>query len=298
MENDIYDFHLNSQESLKKIINNKLSSRSVIFEGKKGIGKQIFLSELSGNILNNTYKVRKNIHPDLYQIKPENNKILVDDINDLDDWIYKPPYESSKKIILINNANAMNNTVQNKILKLLEEPPDYILFFLVLENSQMLLPTVRSRSIVFSLNSLPNRIINNYLSDDFNEEDKQIILSILDGSLRNIDFYSKSNFDKIFELSTLIIRKELDKIDDVNKIIDNLSSEFSINIVIEEMIIFLKNILSKNLIKSNLDNLNLLDGIYFIDSLCKIFEDSFDTNFNVKLAIDELVLNYFVTNRS
>ena len=43
---------------------------------------------------------------------------------------------------------------------------------------------------------------------------------------------------------------------------------------------------------------NLLDGIYFIDSLCKIFDDSFDTNFNVKLAIDELVLNYFVTNRS
>ena len=67
-----------------------------------------------------------------------------------DDAIVKPN-ESNRKIYIIPNSDTMTREGQNALLKLLEEPPSYAMFFLLCENSADLLPTIRSRTQIYTL---------------------------------------------------------------------------------------------------------------------------------------------------
>ena len=56
------------------------------------------------------------------------------------------PYSSGKKIYIIDDAQTMTDQAQNALLKILEEPPEYIVFILLTTSAAACLPTVRSRS--------------------------------------------------------------------------------------------------------------------------------------------------------
>ena len=53
----------------------------------------------------------------------------------------------------------------NSLLKVLEEPPEFATIFLLTENPGELLPTIRSRSMVFQLGALPAEEIERYLAE-------------------------------------------------------------------------------------------------------------------------------------
>ena len=76
-------------------------------------------------------KIYKNIHPDLYVLDVETDQILVDDINQVESWVFNKPFEASKKIIIIQSADKMNFVAQSKLLKILEEPPLKTFIFLL-----------------------------------------------------------------------------------------------------------------------------------------------------------------------
>ncbi len=56
------------------------------------------------------------------------------------------PVESDKKLFVLDNFHTAPALVQNKLLKLLEEPPDRVYFLLGAANEHAVLPTVRSRA--------------------------------------------------------------------------------------------------------------------------------------------------------
>ena len=92
-------------------------------------------------------KVQNNIHPDVIHVDiPEGKReILVEQVRQLrsDAWIR--PNEGARKVYIIHNAQTMNPSAQNAILKLLEEGPAYAAFLLLADNPGALLPTIRSR---------------------------------------------------------------------------------------------------------------------------------------------------------
>ena len=55
------------------------------------------------------------------------------------------PYGNGYKVMIIWQPEKMNITTANKLLKLLEEPPEKTVFLLVSEHPEMLLATIRSR---------------------------------------------------------------------------------------------------------------------------------------------------------
>ena len=216
MNKKIVNFHIDTQENINFIFENNLSSRSIIIEGKKGLGKKDLITYLSGKLLLNSEKIYKNIHPDFLIIDAGDEKILVDDISVLDDWIYKPPFESINKIVFINNSHNMTEVVQNKILKILEEPPNYLIFFLSVENSNILLPTVISRSLVLSLNKLPNQIVSDRLDIEVNDEDRKLIIDSMDGSLRNIDKFDNIIIPMLCKTCDMLLKKNLRDLGEVS----------------------------------------------------------------------------------
>lgn len=77
--------------------------------------------------------------------------IAVDEIRFVRDDSYIKPNEADRKIYILLGADNMNESSQNALLKVLEEPVQETLFILVCEKTAALLPTIISRCAVYDL---------------------------------------------------------------------------------------------------------------------------------------------------
>src|SRR5690606_14014043 len=72
-------------------------------------------------------------------------------------------YEGGYKIMIIWLPELMNNAAANKLLKIIEEPPQKTVFLLVSEREDLLLPTISSRCQLVKINRLKDSEIADYL---------------------------------------------------------------------------------------------------------------------------------------
>jgi DNA polymerase-3 subunit delta' len=77
--------------------------------------------------------------------KDNSRDIRICQVRRLEEVVSRAPYEGRCRVIIIEPADAMNETTQNALLKTLEEPPDGVVIILVTDREEMLLPTIRSR---------------------------------------------------------------------------------------------------------------------------------------------------------
>lgn len=84
-------------------------------------------------------------HPDFFRLQPEDSDIKIEHIRELQKWLSLPPLESEKKIAIIENAQHLNASCSNALLKTLEEPPIYSLIILQTNSASRVLQTIRSR---------------------------------------------------------------------------------------------------------------------------------------------------------
>ena len=91
-------------------------------------------------------------HPDVIRLRPEKS-IGVEMIRETIDALAIHPYESSRHVALIYEADKMTPQAQNALLKTLETPPGDAVFFLMTDQMTALLPTIisRCRIVRFSL---------------------------------------------------------------------------------------------------------------------------------------------------
>ena len=87
----------------------------------------------------------RGIHPDVVEIDPPANQIRVDDAQTIVDEVFRSPLEGERKVIVVFDAERMNDAASNKLLKTLEEPPHRAVLVLVTAGADQLLPTIRSR---------------------------------------------------------------------------------------------------------------------------------------------------------
>jgi DNA polymerase-3 subunit delta' len=90
-------------------------------------------------------KIEAGTHPDVIVITPEKGEIRVDQIRAVEDALSYMPYEGRRKVVVIDDADTMNQSAANAFLKTLEEPPAESLIVLISSNPDRLPETVRSR---------------------------------------------------------------------------------------------------------------------------------------------------------
>ena len=92
-------------------------------------------------------------------------------------------YESEYKIMIIWMAEKMNPSAANKLLKILEEPPDKTLFMLVCENEDQLLRTIISRTQLLKVKKIDEQSLMNALTGKHGlaPEEAQGIALLADG---------------------------------------------------------------------------------------------------------------------
>jgi DNA polymerase-3 subunit delta' len=94
-------------------------------------------------------------HPDVLIIPPDPPQMMikVDQVRRVIETIYYRPAEGRERVYIFTDSAFMKEAA-NSLLKVLEEPPEFATIFLLTENPGELLPTIRSRSMVFTLAAL------------------------------------------------------------------------------------------------------------------------------------------------
>ena len=101
----------------------------------------------------------------LERIGSENKQggIFVDESKEILNKLSFKTYEAEYKIMIIWLAEKMNRQTANKLLKILEEPPEKTLFLLIAESSDQILPTILSRTQITRVPKIDTQSLANYL---------------------------------------------------------------------------------------------------------------------------------------
>jgi DNA polymerase-3 subunit delta' len=91
------------------------------------------------------------IHPDTGK---ETQEIVVAQVREAIEFLLKTSAEGGWRVLVVDEAEAMNRNAANALLKVLEEPPKHCLILLVSHSPGQLLPTIRSRCRLLVLRTL------------------------------------------------------------------------------------------------------------------------------------------------
>ena len=125
-------------------------------------------------------KIKSGSHPDIILIKPSGQFIKIEQIRDLRLIITMKPYSAKLRVVIIDDAQTMNQAAANALLKVLEEPPDRTVFILIAKNKRDLLPTITSRCQPIRFHPIPLQHIEAMLTTQKNVvPEKAAVLSAM-----------------------------------------------------------------------------------------------------------------------
>jgi DNA polymerase III subunit delta' len=126
-------------------------------------------------------------HPDVLVVPPDPPQMMikVDQVRKIIETIYYKPTEGRERIYIFTDSAFMKEAA-NSLLKVLEEPPEFATIFLLTENAGELLPTIRSRSMVFTLCALPAEEIERDLAEhhpEWKAPQRALVARLSDGAI-------------------------------------------------------------------------------------------------------------------
>ena len=110
-------------------------------------------------------KIASGNSPDVMHVYREEGKATmgVDVVRALRADVHTVPNDLSFKVYLIHDAHTMTQQAQNAFLLTLEEPPAFVMFFLLAEDASVLLETIRSRAPILRMQPVGEQEIEAYL---------------------------------------------------------------------------------------------------------------------------------------
>lgn len=232
------------QDLVVKILQNSLYKNTFfpvyLFSGQRGCGKtttaRVFAAAMNCSNLPEFQKNPKKQqipcgtcdsckammtmrHPDFVEIDAA-SYTGVDNIRNIIDTSSFLPILSQRKVYLVDEVHMLSKAAFNAFLKILEEPPPFVVFILATTEMQKLPDTVKSRCFQLIFNPVQTDVVINHLkticnneSIDFEESALELIAQSTEGSLRDaINLLEQSRFasDKVSKAAVSAVLGYLD----------------------------------------------------------------------------------------
>ena len=205
------------KKALQKMLETGHISNTYVFEGQKGVGKRLCAQIFAKALVCETpaqhapcgscsacLKAISGNHPDIVYVRQaeEEKSIGVDEVRQqILDEIYLKPFLAKRRIFIIGEGDILTDGAQNALLKVLEEPPAYVVFILCVTSRDKLLETVISRSCVMRFSPLSQEQVSQYLkTKQYDEARIELAAGVCQGSIgRALSFLSDKKGEQLFE---------------------------------------------------------------------------------------------------
>lgn len=175
---------------------------AMLFCGTDGVGKSLVAEALAGAILCHApvhnqacghckacRALAAGTHPDFFQIQPESetkaaSAIRIEAVRKLQEEIARIPLLSERRVVIMQEADKMNEAAANCLLKTIEEPSGQIVFILLTSRPSALLDTIISRCMRVEFGILqPEELVVILHQQGIEEPLAGKLASIADGSV-------------------------------------------------------------------------------------------------------------------
>ena len=168
------------QEKVKEMFARALRERTLshayLLSGPEGLAKTAFARELAVALVSacggcgacpECERARRGTHPDLHVVEREGDLIRLEQVGPVIADLGLKPFSGSRRVWIIPEVEYLHPAAANKLLKSVEEPPDYVYFLLVSDRLERVLPTIVSRCQQVEFRALSDEQVATYLRERY-----------------------------------------------------------------------------------------------------------------------------------
>ena len=166
------------QEKVKEMFARALRERTLshayLLSGPEGLAKTAFARELGAALVTSCggcgacaecERARRGLHPDLHVMEREGDVIRVEQVDPLIADLSLKPFAAGRRVWIIPEVEHLHPAAANKLLKSIEEPPDYVYVLLVSDRLERVLPTIVSRCQQVEFRPVSDAVVAAYLRE-------------------------------------------------------------------------------------------------------------------------------------
>lgn len=307
-------------EKLLKTINSEFMSgrlpHAIILQGEEGLGKKTLAKLIARGVLCKNSKegapcgicpscirVLAGSHPDIKIIQGTGKSLTIstDSVKDLNSDTYRASEEGGYNVYLIFAEKPISEVVQNKLLKIIEEPPLGTLFIITVKSADALLPTIKSRSEIHTLRPVREEEAMDFAMMKFSldEERAKEAVRLCSGNIGKIEDYIQNNSSgKAREIAVNIAEQMISNSE--HQLLATTSAIIDDKNLFPEVLTYLEEIFRDALVIKNgwnktigisretaemLSNSQTMARLYTLPDICNEFRGYFNSNGNMSLIV-------------
>ncbi|WP_163195602.1 DNA polymerase III subunit delta' [Clostridium thermarum] len=212
-ENEIIG-HKQIREYFRNAITRGALSHAHLIIGEEGIGKSLLAKAAAIQILGKE-EIKQYVDIIEFRVPKGKKTIGVDEIRSIIEEVYKRPYEGDKKVVILYESNKMTPQAQNAFLKTIEEPPVGVFIFLLADNGEAILDTIKSRCQIHKLNSLHSAEMEQFICKRFPElspEETKTLLAFANGIPGRCEYFIENEEFKEIRNTTAMLLMDIHKL--------------------------------------------------------------------------------------
>ena len=200
-------------QTLAQAIDSGMIPQTILLAGPEGVGKATLARRFAARLLGGAAKIEQDdlslphnreviaerekwpsekraedplffsSHPDFLTFTPEGPlcQLSIQQMRLLRERAQFKPLAGSHRVFLIDRLDRANEQAANSLLKLLEEPPDYLVIVATAENVHDLLPTIRSRAVILQMAPLSDAEMSQF-AEARQLPDRDLRIALAEGS--------------------------------------------------------------------------------------------------------------------
>ncbi|MBK9166699.1 MAG: DNA polymerase III subunit delta' [Bryobacterales bacterium] len=183
-------------EAIQRMIAGERIPQTLLFAGPEGLGKATLVRRMAAALLGRPERIEQDdlslpdnqarltereklpadkrneeplvfaSHPDFLTFPPDGplRQISIAQVRWLKQQASLAPSRGTRRVFLVDQVDRANEQAANSLLKVLEEPPPYLIIVMTAQNAFDLLRTIRSRAVPFHFTSLPDADMRAFLA--------------------------------------------------------------------------------------------------------------------------------------
>jgi len=177
--------HVIGHADVKRVLEKALErpAPGYLFYGPSGIGKTALAHGFARMLLDHSIEKSMDAHPDFLELirEPSAKQIGVDAVRELVGQMYMSPALGKRRVALIHEADLLNNSASNSLLKSVEEPKANNVYLLTAASYERIPETLRSRLVALRMRPRASDDLAGWLMERGTDEERSREIALLSG---------------------------------------------------------------------------------------------------------------------